>query len=382
MSLLTGVPNTPSDWTQLLEQHAKTCRKVVVRIAHNKSAFVHAATVFLEPIAEPSLAGDLRFKVTIEEGSSLLPLDIHSTPRLVTEHCWAAATNAGIALSERRDPPYKQIRAEFEGYDGNGESLWDPADIRHRVNLEEAGSPIAEDDDPSLDPQTKKQLSELAWERREHRKTKQELRASLEQERKLTREGSEMLLHVADAIKRVNRMEIEFAQYVGQRIRDDIDESRADARIDFVTEEMVKIIGPKLGGLVEGITIMARNYGQQRDPLEVPQPPAEFELWILSEYSDAYSDYASEKIKLRLLVPGSEEYRQAWFDHLVMLNNTVEGFKFTSSLAGKIKLWAGAAAQSLGIDPHLFSRLTFAEGDPELDHLEQVAAPQKPPGPG
>lgn len=379
MGLRSGVEGTPSDWTRLLEGNFKSCRRVVVRIARAKGAFTHASTVFLEPLAE-SMPGDMRFKVTVEDGSSLIEDDLPATPRMVAEHCWAAACAAGVTEAERHE--LKVMRGEFEGYDGDGEPLWAHDETRKRLNLDNPGNPYAEEDDPDADPQEKKRLGELAWERRDHRKTRAELRASLERERDLTKSGSEMLMTIAETVARVNRMEIDFAKYVGQRIRDDIDESRADARIDFVTEEMVKFCGPKIGGLIEGLTVMARNYGQARDPLEVPEPPAEFEGWMLETYGDSYTDYAGEKVQLRMLVPGSDAYRQAWFDHLILLNNSIEGHAFTSELAAKIKLWASAAAQALGLDPHLFSRLAFCEGDPDLDARAQTADPQTDPAPG
>ena len=379
MGLRSGVEGTPSDWTRLLEGNFKACRRVVVRIARAKGPFTHASTVFVEPLLE-SMPGDMRLKVTVEDGSSLIEDDLPATPRMVAEHCWAAACAAGVTEAERHD--LKVMRGEFEGYDGDGEPLWAHDETRKRLNLDNPGNPYAQDEDPDADPQEKKRLGELAWERRDHRKTRAELRASLERERDLTKSGSEMLMTVAEAVKRVNHMEIDFAKYVGQRIRDDIEESRADARIDYVTEEVTKQVAPKLGLVMEGLAALARTYGQKKDPLEVPEPPAEFEAWMLQTYADSYTDYSAEKVALRMLQPGGEEYRQAWFDHLILLNNSVEGFAFTADLARKIKLWAGSACQTLGLDPHLFSRLAFCEGDPDLDQHAKADDGEKGPQPG
>ena len=379
MDLLGGVRGAPSAWTKEIETHHKALRRVVVRWANASGDFEHAATVFLEPV-ESTLEGDIRFKLTLEDGPTLVPLEYQVTPRMIVEHCWAAVCSEGMRIAER--DKLKRMRGELEGYDGSGESLWDSEETRKRLNLDDPASPIAEDDDPTKDPQEKKRLGELAYERREHRETKRELRASLQREREITREASDMLLLVSDTLKRVNHMEVDFAKYVGQRIRDDIEESRADARLDAVTEAMIGLLQSKGGILLEGLAMAARQYGQQRDPLEVPEPPAEFEGWLLEVYADSYTDYAGEKVKLRTLIPGSPEYRQAWFDHLAMLNNSVEGHALTTDLAKKIKLWATAAAQCLGLDPHLFSRLAFCEGDPEADLRATTDDPDTPRQPG
>ena len=374
--LHTEHPGTPSEWTSELEIHARNARRCVVRWAPARGEFTHAHTVYLEPVEQ---SHGVMFKLQMEEGATLLPVEGLHSPRMVVEHLWAALCQIGIVRAEKRG--LKRLRGEFEVTGDEGHPLNDPSLSRKRLNLDDP-APATFDDDDDVDPKDKSALALLAYERREHRRTQARLLAAHDREESHAVGRHEIKQQLADATAELGKVQIGFAQYMQGVIRQDIDEARSEARIDFVTEEMVKFLGPKLGGLVEGLTVMARNYGQQRDPLAVPEPPAEFEGWLLEVYGDSYTDYAGEKVQLRMLVPGTPEYRQAWFDHLILLNNSVEGHTFTVELANKIKLWAAGAAQSLGLDPHLFSRLAFCEGAPEADLSAKADDPDTPQQPG
>lgn len=373
MDLRSGHPGTPSAWTKELEFHAKRVRRVVVRFAPASGEFQHAATLYLEPVAS-TVEGELLFKAQAEEGSATVEIQGHVTPRLVVEHCWSAVCAAGIKVAADRD--YKRMRGEFDGYDAEGNSLWDSTLCRKRLNLDDPTSPYAEDDDPGMDPQEKKRLSELAWERREHRKTKGDLTASLNREQEKAVSIHEIQLQLSDGLKRVNRMEVEFAQYIGGKIREDIEESRGEARVDYVTQEMMREGAPRFGLVLEGLAVWLRTGGGKRqDEREVIEWPVEVEAEFLNQLGlEAYGQITADRLACRRRFPGTHEYAQAWFDHLRLLNSASEEhkLKFPTPIARRLKLWAEGAAKTIGIDPRDIPYLTFVEGDETRDEEERA----------
>ena len=356
-----------------MELHATKARRCVVRHAPARGEFTHAETVYIEPV-ESTIEGEHLFKVTLVDGATAVPLDHHSTPRMVIEHLWAVLCSVGQRVAADRD--YKRMRGELEINDKAGAPLNDPELTRKRLNLDDPAGATVDDDGIELDPQEKKRLSELAYERREHRKTQDRLLSSLDREESHAVARFDIQQKLTEQTAQMSKLQIDFATYMQGVIRKDIDDARSEARVDFVTEQIMEHVGPKVGLLMEGIAQGARTgFGRGTDPAEVVPWPIEVEREFLSQLGlELYGQVSADRISCRSKVPGSQSYRQTWFDHLRLLDNAVQEheLRFSTNTARRLKLWSEGACKTIQVDPRDVPYLTDAKPDEVKDAEEKA----------
>lgn len=361
--LATEHPGTPDEWTAELDTHSEKARRVVFRFARSRGAFLHAVTVQLEP-AGPSL-----FALTLEDEGSEVTLPDYVRSRRVVEHGWAVLCNLGIAYSIKHD--LTRLRGEMEILDSSGVALNDAATCRKVLRLENPTAPWTSDDD-ELSAQDVGLMAQLRYERAEHRRTAQRLTASYERDENRAEARAQLeRMHVNQTLE-LGKATVDFSNYKAEMIRNDVEAMRGEMRRDYVLEEMVKILGPKLGMIADAAGVYLRTGGGRRDDArQVPKVPSDVLLWGLSVWGpEGYAQLSSEIIKADARDPGSLDYRQAWADVLGILDNSLApdslgGNPIPEKVAEQLSAWAKFAVAAIEGDEHVFSRVVFASGSPE-----------------
>lgn len=343
-----------------LELHAPNVRRIVVRIAAVKRSWLHAATFSIEPAEGGGFT-----EFYLRDDSMHDPTDVHLSDRVdarpVVKHIWSVLCEAGLEYASKHS--LVLIRGQFELQGANGEPLNDADSCNKNLVFHDPAKPYTEPDQ-ELSKGEASAYGQLRFALTENRRLSTSLRSHQErdEERAESRAAGERALR--EQSRQLSDQMVAFAQYEKKQVAADLNEMRSEIRFDMVTEGFMKLLDRHGDMLAHSAGVYMRTGGgQQSDGKRVPDMPDDILLWVLGTFGpEQYAAFSAECIKARTIPPTEAGYELAWLGVLGVLNDSLEGVELPALLAAKIKAWAVAGVEALGVDPHTYSRLVFAEG--------------------
>jgi len=363
---------TPADWVEELELHGKKVDRIKTRYGRANGGFTLAEVVKVDSSGEDLYNVELRTeggKVWTEE---LTDVDAQA----VIEYLWSGLCQAGLEVAAANN--LKRMRGEIDMLDAEGELLNSPSTSRHRLQLQ------PEEDEANFEDETKERraqslYSELVAERKQVHALRKQLKSRDERDEDRSEKRHDLEMKLLDRIEAVGRHEIQFVEYKSEQIRKDLEGMVAEARKDFVLEEIMKVAGPKLGMLMDAAGVYLRTGGGKHlDGRYVPDIPPKVQSWLVSEFHEEIAGFMLEYFEARATLTSDEDHTARWLHVLGVLNETLANHKPDKKTAALLKAWGNSACAALKVDKHMFSRVCFLEGeDPPPEPEKESSADQE-----
>ncbi len=350
-------PKVPAIWTEELLLHRADARRLSVRFLRMKGSTAHDVGDVLVRLDSDTDRFGLEH---LGEDGTLVHEPNSLSGRQVIEHMWAWVCEEGLEYASKNR--LTKLRGELAIYDGRSVCLNDPSTSRKVLNLEDPARPYTDDDDNDLDAGIR---GELAYERRVNREHTKRFVGLVE--RIEARAHASMLADAqrAEASRMIDERSLLFTQAKEAWCDKVMEQALGDARVDQLLEFGIATFTPKMPQVIDAFCVLMRNYGAKVDPAQVAACPDELMLWALDTCgASVFSGMSALAIAARAHAPGSDAYKGANVELLAWWSgNIMEPFgrQLPAELAAKASAWGLGACKLLGLDPHDFTHLCFAD---------------------
>ena len=350
-------PKVPAVWAEELALHRAEARRISVRFLRMKGSTTHDVGDVLV-----RLDGDTdRFRLEHLDDDGTAVEETHSlSGRQVIDHMWAWVCEEGLEYASKNR--LTKLRGELAIYDERNICLNDSSVSRKVLNLEDPSRPYTDDDDNDLDAGIR---GELAYERRVNREHTKRFVGLVE--RIESRAHASMLADAqrAEASRMIDERSLLFTQAKEAWCDKVMEQALGDARVDQLLEFGIATFTPKMPQVIDAFCVLMRSYGAKVDPSQVAACPDELMLWALDTCGAAvFSGMSALAIAARAHAPGSDAYKGANVELLAWWSgNIMEPFgrQLPAELAAKASAWGLDACKLLGLNPHDFTHLCFAD---------------------